>query len=182
MGHIHTKPYQHDITASGYIIRLDGDEPRIMLHHHRALNALMQFGGHVELDEHPWEAVAREVREEAGYDLDQLQVMQQRDRIVQLSDAILLPQPLFIVNVTYGDKLPNHFHDDIAWAFVTHETPRHTIGSDESQELMLLSRSQVMGAEGDRMFGNVRDAAIFIFDTCLPNWEAVPTEPLSREG
>jgi len=46
----------------------EGAEPRIILHKHRKLNKLLQFGGHVELDETPWQAVLREIAEESGYD------------------------------------------------------------------------------------------------------------------
>lgn len=35
MSHIHTKPGQHDFTASAFIIRTDGTEPRAMVHMHK---------------------------------------------------------------------------------------------------------------------------------------------------
>ena len=54
MPHIHNQPGQHDICVSGYIVKItEGAEPRIILHKHRKLNKLLQFGGHVELDETP---------------------------------------------------------------------------------------------------------------------------------
>ena len=72
MPHIHNKPGQHDICVSGYIVKItEGDEPRIILHKHRKLKMLLQFGGHVELDETPWQAVLREIAEESGYDKNQ---------------------------------------------------------------------------------------------------------------
>jgi 8-oxo-dGTP diphosphatase len=180
MAHIHTEPYQHDFTASAYIIRLDGDEPRIMFHRHLILKALMQFGGHVELDEHPWQTVAREVREEAGYDLGQLQVLQPSDRPIHFTGAILLPQPLYIVDVVFGNAAPQHYHDDIAWAFITHELPGHNPDEGESQDFALMTRSEIMGDAGKEILGNVRDAASFVFDTCLPNWQSIPAVPLTR--
>lgn len=54
----------------------EGDEPRIILHKHRKLKMLLQFGGHVELDETPWQAVLREIAEESGYDKNQLKLLQ----------------------------------------------------------------------------------------------------------
>ena len=66
MAHIHTQPGQHDHTASAYIIRTDLDTPRIMLHLHRKIGKYLQFGGHVELNETPWQAVVHELREESG--------------------------------------------------------------------------------------------------------------------
>mgnify|MGYP001683399595 FL=1 len=77
MPHIHNKPGQHDICVSGYIVKItEGDEPRIILHKHRKLKMLLQFGGHVELDETPWQAVLREIAEESGYDKNQLKLLQ----------------------------------------------------------------------------------------------------------
>jgi len=63
MAHIHTQPGQHDHTASAYIVRTDFDEPKIMLHLHRKIGKYLQFGGHVELHETPWQAVVHELRE-----------------------------------------------------------------------------------------------------------------------
>lgn len=40
MAHIHTKPGQHDLTASAYIIRDDGNEPVVLLHRHKKLGAI----------------------------------------------------------------------------------------------------------------------------------------------
>lgn len=69
MPHIHTEPGQHDLTVSAYIVRMDLPEPAIILHKHRKLNKWLQFGGHVEPHENPWQAVQREIREESGYEL-----------------------------------------------------------------------------------------------------------------
>ena len=35
MSHIHTKPGEHECTVGAYIVRLDGDEPRALLHLHK---------------------------------------------------------------------------------------------------------------------------------------------------
>ena len=71
MPHIHTLPGEHDATASAYIVRTDLGEPAIMLHRHKKLDTMLQFGGHVELHENPLEAIAHELREESGYDFRQ---------------------------------------------------------------------------------------------------------------
>jgi 8-oxo-dGTP diphosphatase len=155
-------------------MRLDGDEPRIMLHRHLKLKSLMQFGGHVELNEHPWQAFTRELREEAGYDIEQLEILQPRDAMTHLSDVvILLPQPLYIIDVGYGKAL-NHFHDDIAWAFATDEPPGHQLDKDESQDIVLLSRSQIVDLGGTEVLADVAEVALFIFDTVLPTWRRSP--------
>jgi 8-oxo-dGTP pyrophosphatase MutT (NUDIX family) len=182
MSHIHTAPNQHDLTVSGYIIRLDTAEPEIMLHKHRVLGRVMQFGGHVELDESPWEAIARELKEEVGYDFDQLQVLQPHERMITLpGTTILLPQPVCVFDATYGATVaPDHFHDDLSWAFVTRFPPRHELATDESHDIRSLSRSKLIAVPDEEIFEDVRQIALFIFDTCLPKWETVPALPLSR--
>ena len=59
MPHIHTEPGQHDQTVSAFIFRKVDGEYKAFLHMHRTLGTLMQVGGHVELDETPWGAIAR---------------------------------------------------------------------------------------------------------------------------
>jgi 8-oxo-dGTP pyrophosphatase MutT (NUDIX family) len=81
MSHIHKKPGQHDHTASTFLFRTDFSEPKVMLHFHQKLGSYMQFGGHVELNETPWQTVIHELREESGYDIDQLQILQPKQRL-----------------------------------------------------------------------------------------------------
>jgi 8-oxo-dGTP diphosphatase len=72
MPHLNTGPGEYDLTASALVLReLDG-RTHVLVHRHRKRGLLMQPGGHVERAEDPWAAVAHELREESGYDLDQL--------------------------------------------------------------------------------------------------------------
>jgi 8-oxo-dGTP pyrophosphatase MutT (NUDIX family) len=179
MTHIHTGANQHDITASAFIVRMDDAEPRVMLHQHRLLNKMMQFGGHVELDEHPWEAVAREIREETGYDFDQLEVLVLPGAMPHLPQpALLIPQPLYILDVPFYGASPAHFHDDIAWAFVAKAPPRHALAPGESEDIVLYGRGELVALPDNKIISNVRETALFVFDTCLPTWNAVPARPL----
>src|ERR1019366_4578346 len=134
MSQIHTDPGQHDLTASGLIIRVDGVEPRVLLHRHIKLKKIMQFGGHVELTENPWQSLVRELREEAGYGINQLQVLQPKDRIKKLtSPSIVLPQPVCVLNLVYAGA-EEHFHDDLMYGFITSEEPQYSVSSYESSE------------------------------------------------
>lgn len=74
MPHIHEGDGQHDLTAGAFIIRFDQDEPKGLLHFHRKLHKLLPIGGHVELNESPWQAIAHELDEESGYSMSQLMV------------------------------------------------------------------------------------------------------------
>lgn len=68
MAHIHTAPGQHDNTVTLYIVRQFGTEWKGLLHMHRKHHRLLPVGGHVELDETPWQSAVHELREEAGYE------------------------------------------------------------------------------------------------------------------
>ena len=76
MAHIHTEPGQHDHTVSVYLVLLDGKTPEILLHLHKKYRRLMQFGGHVELNEDPWQAIIHELEEETRYVISELKILQ----------------------------------------------------------------------------------------------------------
>lgn len=59
MAHIHEKI---DFTASVYIV----EDGKILLHKHKKLGIWLPPGGHIELDEDPNAAAAREAKEECG--------------------------------------------------------------------------------------------------------------------
>jgi 8-oxo-dGTP pyrophosphatase MutT (NUDIX family) len=173
MAHIHTQPGQHDHTASAYIIRTDFDEPKIMLHLHRKIGKYLQFGGHVELHETPWQAVAHELREESGYDIDQLRILQPAERVKQLSDAVIHPQPAAHSTHPFGGGT-DHFHTDIGYAVVAVEPPRHLPEDGESTTIKLLTRSELAAMPESDLPDNVKQIGLFIFDYCLKHWESVP--------
>lgn len=171
MPHIHTGPGQHDITASAYIIRLDGPEPRLMLHMHKKLHVLLQFGGHVELNETPWQAVTHEVGEESGYDMHQLTLLQPKLRIRNLSGTELHPQPVYIQT----HKFPglDHYHTDIGYVFTTYQEPRFAVEGEESREFVFLTLKELRESSDDTIIPNVRETGIFVLYECIKEWEPV---------
>ncbi|MCU1494946.1 MAG: putative pyrophosphohydrolase including oxidative damage repair enzyme [Acidimicrobiaceae bacterium] len=173
MAHLHTEPGQHDHTVGAYIVRLDGDEPRIVLHRHKKLGCYLQFGGHIELDENPWQALRHEVREESGYELDQLTLFQPRERVRSLSSGTLHPVPVCYNTHRLGG---NHFHSDVCWAFVTDEAPRHDVGEDESSDIRSFSRSELLEPTADEVHASVREVSLFVLDVCLYRWERVSSD------
>ena len=62
MAHIHEKI---DFTVAIFVVH----EGKILLIHHRKLNAWLPLGGHIELDEDPEQAALREAKEESGLDV-----------------------------------------------------------------------------------------------------------------
>lgn len=174
MPHIHTNPGEHDHTVSAYIIRLDFNEPKIMLHLHKKVHVYLNFGGHIEINENPWQAIEHEILEESGYEINQLKVLQPKNRIKRLTDNLLHPTPL-----TYGTHdiseiaESTHLHTDSSFVFVTNEPPAHKIPAGESQDIIILSRDEIANHDNVGLF--VKEASKYIFEEVLPNWEQVDT-------
>lgn len=133
MAHIHTKPNQHDLTISFYVVLEKNDEPpKILVHTHRKLGKLMQLGGHVELLENPWQAAAREVIEESGYAIKELTLLQPFDAPLQVRGGTIHPSPA--VSITVKDS-QDHFHTDLCYAFVAKHLPKKLPLEGESKDL-----------------------------------------------
>jgi len=178
MSHIHTAPGQHDHTASGYIFRTDFSEPKIMLHLHKKIGKYLQFGGHIELHETPWQAISHELEEESGYLINDLSILQPHHRIASLGDAVIHPQALSHSTHPFGGTL-DHFHTDIAYAFVTDKPPHQKPGEGESTAIILLTKSELVAFPDDKIPLNVRQIALFGFNHVLDNWECLPANTFS---
>lgn len=174
MPHIHTNSGEHDHTVSAYIIRLDFNEPKTMLHLHKKVHVYLNFGGHIEINENPWEAIEHEILEESGYNLNQLKILQPKNRIKNLTGNLLHPIPL-----TYGTHdiseiaESKHLHTDSSFVFVTNEPPANNISAGESQDILILSRDEVTDHDNVGLF--VKEVSEYIFEEVLPNWEQVNT-------
>lgn len=177
--HIHTAPGQHDLTCSAYIVRTDLGTPRVLVHRHKKLGRLMQIGGHVELAETPWSALAHEVAEESGYDLDQLDVLQVLALDVETRGAVRHPTP-FLVNT---HRLPrDHLHTDLCYAFVTDQAPRHGVGEGESHALTWPTLEELTAEVGPG--GALADVAEFyrvVLEQVMPVARALPATSFSLE-
>jgi hypothetical protein len=175
MPHIHTGKGEHDHTVSAYILRTDGNEARLLLHKHKKLGVYLQFGGHIELHETPWQAITHEIQEESGYQLDQLQILQPKHRIPKLTNAVSHPQPVNY-NTHPIDNHGNHFHSDIAYAFITDQEPINIPGDDESSDIVLFTREELIKTPKEEIFENCREIGLFIFDTILNEWDKIPAQ------
>jgi 8-oxo-dGTP diphosphatase len=171
VSHIHTQLGQHDQTASAFIVRLDVSKPSIMLHRHKKIKKYLQFGGHVELHENPWQTITHELLEESGYDLDQLQLLQPRIRLQSLTDATLHPMP--VSYTTHKFMSLDHFHTDTAFALTAMAPPRHNVGDNESTEIKLFTADELRAIPADQIPENVREIALFVLEEILPTWETI---------
>lgn len=176
MPHIHTADYQHDHTVTAYIVRVDGDEPKVLLHMHRKLKMLLPAGGHVELTETPWQAVAHEVLEEAGFKLEQLEVLQPRSRIKNITNVVQHPYP---ISMNTHDFSARHFHSDTEYALIAHSDPVMNVAKGESTDLRWLSNSELDALPKTLIYDSTREVYHFILDEALKQWDRVPATDFS---
>lgn len=172
MGHIHTKAGQVDQTVSAYVLRRDGDDVYVLLHMHRKLKKLLPVGGHIELHETPWSAIAHELKEESGYSLDEVAILQPSTRIADLQRVVLHPQP-FVVQT--HEVTEGHFHTDMGYIFEAEAYPRGEIGEGESQDIRWLTREGVASLGEDVIWDDTREMCLEIFDKFINNWQPVST-------
>jgi 8-oxo-dGTP pyrophosphatase MutT (NUDIX family) len=171
MAHIHTGEGEHDLTVSAFIVRADFEEPKILLHKHRKLGKWLQFGGHVELKENPWQALTHELLEESGYALTQLVLLQPQTRMKKITKAVLHPQP---ININTHDFDDTHKHIDIEYAFITDEPPQHPVGQDESELFQTFSPQELAKLTSDEIYDGTRDICDYILRVCVPEWDRIP--------
>lgn len=179
MPHIHTEPGQHDHTVTAYIVRTDGDEPKALLHMHRKLHKLLPVGGHIELAETPWQAIAHEITEESGYALDSLAILQPTVRIDSAEGIIIHPYP--IVANTH-DITDDHFHSDTAYALIAGADPTGKPAENESADLRWVTLNELSALPSSEIWQNTRQIYTFILSTALHHWEQVPTSQFSLDG
>ncbi len=172
MAHIHTKPGEHDHTASAFIVRVDSSNPKLLLHMHKKLGVLLQPGGHIELDETPWQAICHEIVEETGYALDQLKILQPPIRINHLTNTVTHPQPV-VHNTHNFDPQGNHKHTDIAYAFITNQKPANKPEDGESTNLRWVSLKDLRDIDSSEIYENVREIGEFIIAEILNEWQEV---------
>lgn len=158
MAHIHTNPGEHDLTVSAFIVRTDFDEPKIMLHMHKKLGKWLQFGGHVELSENPWQALAHEILEESGYDMDQLKLIEIAESPA-VGDATAHPIPFSVNTHAFSDT---HDHIDLSYAFTNSEEPRHPINSQESDTFQCFSQEELIALPTELIPKNARLLCNFV--------------------
>src|ERR1700756_5030854 len=148
MPHIHTDPGQHDITTSAWIVRFENNVPKVLVHMHRKHNKLMQVGGHIEIDETPWQTLDHELLEESGYSLSELKVLQPTENIPVVDMAIVHPVP--VISNTHKIS-ESHYHSDYGYAFVADSLPKNLPAEGESQDIRWLTIEELEDAQSQHM-------------------------------
>ena len=123
------------------------------------------------MHEDPWEAVKHEVKEESGYDLRQLKLLQPNINQPKMTNAKCHPWPANISTFRFGNL--DHYHTDIAYAFTTAEDPAHEPDEGESQEFRTFTASQLKALGEDEIPDDVREIALIILKDYSINWKQV---------
>ncbi len=173
MSHIHTGAGEHDTTASAFIVYMGGTEAAVLLHRHKKLGMWLQFGGHVELKEDPWQAITHEVSEESGYEMSQLKLLQPDNMLSHLPDTVLHPYPLYVQTHRFKDI--DHYHTDIGFAFTTTEMPASSPAEDETPDFSPFTKAELIALPAGEIPENVRATCIFLLDVCIRTWSVVDT-------
>lgn len=174
MPHIHTEEGQHDLTASFLIVRFRDGSPETLFHRHRKIHKYMMFGGHVELNETPWESVLHEVVEETGYEHKQLQVLQPPYGITQLDGAKIHPVPVVFSTKEYPGAEKTHHHTDATYALITSEDPAGTPDAEESLDWKWLTLDELNALPDDDVVEAWRQVARHVLTHYVYAWNARP--------
>lgn len=167
-----TEPGQHDHTVSIYIFRTDFPEPKVLLHYHAKMQAYAQFGGHVELDETPWQAALHELREETGYAIEQLKLLQPAERLTHVAGATVHPHPAMRVTMAVPGTA-QHYHTDTVYVLTASQPPKDAPHEGESTDIRLYSEAELDAAK-DEIETVTYDIARHAFGEILPRWQLVP--------
>ena len=173
MPHIHTQPNQHDMTISAYIVRLENDQWKCLVHFHKKIEVLMQIGGHIELDETPWQTVTHELEEESGYSLGELQVLQYIADRLREKGNVTHPTPLLVNTHNVGNE---HYHSDLCYGFIAPASPTRSVSADESIDLRWLRLSELQDGAKD---GTVLEDVLYIYEFLLGHLDTMKLVPAS---
>lgn len=176
MPHIHTQPNQHDMTVSAYIVFRDGDEWKCLAHYHKKMDVIMQTGGHIELDQTPWQAIASEITEETGLGLAELEVLQPTQEVIQMERTIAHPVPFHVNTHAVGD---DHYHSDLCYGFISPSKTglRSIDGESDDLRWLTLDELQKLADEGEAL-RDVYDIYDFLIRH-LGEYASVPSDIFS---
>lgn len=112
MPHIHTNVGEFDLTVAGYLVHDDST----LLIKHKKLPIWTPPSGHVELNQSPIDALYMEIKEEAGIDESQLELIETHPRpksFVASGTAVSMPLPFDLEHHPVDDT---HRHINLSYA------------------------------------------------------------------
>jgi 8-oxo-dGTP pyrophosphatase MutT (NUDIX family) len=156
MGHIHSDS-EYDYTASATIVYKN----KVLLLFHHKLHLWLPPAGHIELHEHPLEALYRETKEETGLTKDHLTLITpftdnlalERDPSTNLS----LPMPFDIDVHTVNEA--GHRHIDFSYIFLSDTDVIHKEeGGAEQLEWFTLEEIKHLSPMPKKVYSNAEYA------------------------
>lgn len=136
MAHIHDRI---DFTVSAYIVHPDLD--KVLLVHHKMLNRWLQIGGHVELDEDTDQALAHEIQEECGLDVE---IISERPGKEDAGSKVLY-RPDFM-NIHKLTNPAGHLHIDLRYVCIA-KTAEPKLAPKEHNDIRWFSRHDLYTAD-----------------------------------
>jgi len=166
------------MTASAWIVRRVDDEWKCLVHFHRKIEKYMQIGGHIELDETPWQTMVHELREESGYTPEELFVLQHTESLPADVGNISHPVPFAMNTHSVGNE---HYHSDLCYGFVALELPKENVAEDESDDFLWASTDELaqLASEG-RALEDVANCYEFLLQN-IESYVQVPAQNFSLE-
>lgn len=178
MPHIHTKPNQHDMTASAWIVCRVNGEWRCLVHFHKKIEKYMQIGGHLELDETPWQTMVHELKEESGYTPGELRILQHTTTLPADVGNVSHPVPFAMNTHSVGNE---HFHSDLCYGFVAEGIATASVAAGESDDFLWATVSEIrqLAMEG-RALEDIANTYEFLING-IDTYVQVPAQDFSLE-
>lgn len=131
----------------------------------------MQPGGHVELQENPWQGVLHEITEETGYSLEQLTVLQPKQRLLKLTRAVL--HPVSVCDNTH-EADDGHYHSDRTYAFAVDTEPVNVPSEGESTIFQWVTAVELANMKDSEVGTQLKEIGAYALTVCASEWERVP--------
>lgn len=131
----------------------------------------MQVGGHIELDETPWQSIVREIEEESGFTIDELDILQPTNRLPIETGCTIHPVP-FTMNTYRLDDI--HFHSDLGFGFFAsgYSQQRPVEGESSDIRWLTLHELEVSVKKGEALHDVYANYAYLIAQ--LPEYTSMP--------
>jgi 8-oxo-dGTP diphosphatase len=131
-------------TASALII----EDNKVLLVYHKKLDVWLYPGGHIEENEHPDEALLREVKEETGLDIE---IISNKDE--RLSDKNNDITSLHLPYAFLCELVGDHYHNDLIYLCKIKKKNEIKFNENESSGIGFFNYEEI---ERLRLFDNFR--------------------------
>lgn len=100
----------------------------------------MQAGGHIELNETPWQTVGHEIAEETGFTLRELKIAQHTAERINDDANVYHPTPFVVNTHNVGN---GHYHTALCYGFTAEGAASNAVATGESDDQRWLSLAEL---------------------------------------